>query len=450
MTTIRGTLFSGRNLVATPVELTVTPGRLASVEPSRAVDVSLADVTVSDRLANVPRFLYLPDNRTIETPDNAAVDELLLHQSQGGMARAIHFLESRARIAAAATVLLVAAAAAGLWWGLPVAARKAAMAVPDSIEERAGRAGEAAFARFLGPSALTAAQRARVERLLAPLLEAGRIPAKPRLVFHSMGSDAPNAFALPGGVIIVSDELVRLAGEQNGELSAVLAHEIAHWRRRHGLQSVFRNSTALLLVSTLTGDLSTLTTFAGNLPFVLLQRGYSREFEAEADADAIALLRRAGIPLFHFAAILRKLEAARPKQGADFTYLSTHPGTADRIRTINAAGGRVAAETRPPEPPVSQLQVEPSLELQPRAIRRPAPVYPADLRARAISGSVRLQFIVDEKGDVQDVTVLESSDAGFDDAAIAAVSAWKFEPGRKHGRAVRVRAFQLLEFNATE
>ena len=56
-------------------------------------------------------------------------------------------------------------------------------------------------------------------------------------------------------------------------IAAVLAHELGHVERRHGLQSVLRNSAALLVVSTITGDLSTLSTFSATLPFLLLQYG---------------------------------------------------------------------------------------------------------------------------------------------------------------------------------
>jgi len=145
-------------------------------------------------------------------------------------------------------------------------------------------------------------------------------------------------------LLVVSAALGALANDE--ELAAVLAHEIGHWQLRHGLQGVLRSSAALLLVSTVSGDLSALTTFAGTIPFVLLQRGYSREFEEAADAYAVDLLRQADISVAHFATILKKLENARPGSGQDLTYLSTHPATHDRIKRVNPA--------RLPPPPITR------------------------------------------------------------------------------------------------
>jgi len=226
--TIQGTLFDGNTLTPSPIALRSVNGRLESADDPRTIAVPLVDVRVSDRLGDVPRFLYLPDNRTIETADNAAVDHLLdLHQ-RGKLVRLVHGLESHARIAAVATVLVVTLTFASLWWGLPVLARRAAMAVPAGIEYQAGRASMASFNQMLRPTSLSRYDRNRVQAQFDRLMKAGAIPGKSELEFRSMGGTFPNAFALPGGIFVISDELVQLAGEDD-ELTAVLAHEIGHW-----------------------------------------------------------------------------------------------------------------------------------------------------------------------------------------------------------------------------
>lgn len=456
--TFEGTLFTGETLQGTEVACVAIAGRLESTDTARTIDVALAEVRVSDRLAHVPRFLYLPRQRTIETPDNAAVDALLAAQQRGDVAQIVHRLESHARLAAVATVLIVAITAAAIWWGGPVLARRTAQAVPADIERRAGQASLITLNSWLSPSQLDRAGRRRAQAQLDRLTQAGAFAGKPELVFRSMGGNFPNAFALPGGVIVVSDELVALANDD--ELAAVFAHEVAHWQRRHALQSVLRNSAALLVVSTVTGDLSTLTTFAGTIPMQLLQRGYSREFETEADADAVRLLVRARIDPASFASILEKLENARPATGQDFSYLSTHPGTADRVRAVQAIAKELgwtppavkspAAQALPPK--VTEASdvfdsTERQPDEQPRPISRQAPSYPSALRAAGISGSVTVEFIIEKTGDVSHVRVVRSSNPGFEDAAVAAILGWKFQPGRKQGRPVRVRASQLLSFD---
>lgn len=449
--TFQGFLFDAETLAARPVVATVTAGRLQGSAPEPVFDVSLADVRVSDRLADVPRYLYLPDGLTIETADNAAVDTLLSGQSRGRLVAFVHALEGHARVAAVATVLLVAATAASLWWGLPVLALRTAEAVPARIETQVGEAGLAAINRFLPPSQLGNRDRARVQDQLDRLMLAGEIKQQPRLVFRSMGGNSPNAFALPGGIIIFSDELVKLA-DSDEEIAAVLAHEIGHWQRRHGIQGVLRNSAALLVVSTVTGDLSTLTTFAGTIPFTLLQRGYSREFEAEADRYGVALLRQAGIHPRFFASILEKLEQARPTKGQDFSYLGTHPSTEDRIRQVDPSyvPGRIAKAPAPAaEKPVAAPAAS-TKQTPPRAIFQPPPLYPAMLMAAKISGEVKVEFTIDANGDVKNPRVVKSTDARFEAAALEAVATWKFTPGSKAGRNVAVRSSILLQFDADQ
>ena len=451
-----GNLFDGESLAAPAVSLEVGDHRLRSETAGITLDVPVAEVRTSDRLASLPRFLYLPDGRTIATPDNDSIDALLAGQRRGRVVAAVHWLEARARVAAAATLLLVAGVAATVWWGLPVFARRTAMAVPASIEAQAGKTALLTIDRLLAPTQLQPAEMMRVEHQLDRLISAGGLDSRPQLVFRSMGGQFPNAFALPGGHIVVSDELVRLATADE-EVAAVLAHEIGHWQHRHGLQSMLRSSAALLVVSTVTGDLSTLTTFAGTIPFVLLQRGYAREFEEEADTYAVDLLRKARIDAAYFAVILKKLEAARPPQGQDFTYLSTHPATPDRIRRIDPTGAAARlvqagpAGVEPVKFTSSQNKQEPIIlgahDTPPRVLQQAAPRYPSIMAANSLEGSVTLEFVIDEKGDVHSPRIVRSSYKEFEAEAVAAVLQWKFTPARHKGRTVSTRVLQTLEFN---
>jgi TonB family protein len=466
-TTFTGSLFDGETLAVRPLALEAADGRLRSQTDGIAVDVTLSGVRASDRLASLPRFLYLPDGRTIETQDNDAIDTLLAGQRRGRVVAAVHWLEVRSRVAAAATVLLVAGVAATVWWGLPVLAHQVAMAVPPSIEKQAGQTAMATLNRLLAPTQLKRTDQARVNAQLNRLLKARPLSAKPELVFRSMGGKFPNAFALPGGFIVVSDELVALANDE--ELAAVLAHEVGHWQLRHGLQGVLRSSAALLLVSTVSGDLSALTTFAGTIPFVLLQRGYSREFEEAADAYAVDLLRQADISVAHFATILKKLEDARPGSGQDLTYLSTHPATDDRIKRVNPTGLLPPPITRQnsrvtlTNSAVRYEMTRASMDregitvadvvkdsIPPKPLEQLPPTYPAGLLATGAGGEIELGFTVDEQGHLQSPEVTKSSHKEFEQATLEAVAQWKFSPGQLRGRNVRTHLTTTIRFGSDD
>jgi Zn-dependent protease with chaperone function len=94
------------------------------------------------------------------------------------------------------------------------------------------------------------------------------------IIFRRAGM--PNAFALPGGTIVVTDEMVAAVGSDD-ELLAVLDHEIGHVRGRHAMRRCCRVPASPKMTA-LAGD-AVGVTFAVSADEMLLQSGYSRKFE---------------------------------------------------------------------------------------------------------------------------------------------------------------------------
>jgi protein TonB len=90
------------------------------------------------------------------------------------------------------------------------------------------------------------------------------------------------------------------------------------------------------------------------------------------------------------------------------------------------------------------------LNEQPKARVQPQPAYPYAMSQAGISGEVVVEFVINEAGNVIDARVVRSSHPEFESPAVQAVLKWKFKPGRKDGRAVKVRASQLLAFNLND
>ncbi|MBI2496761.1 MAG: energy transducer TonB [Opitutae bacterium] len=88
-----------------------------------------------------------------------------------------------------------------------------------------------------------------------------------------------------------------------------------------------------------------------------------------------------------------------------------------------------------------------NLDQRPVARVQPQPAYPYEMSRAGISGEVVVEFIINANGDVVDTRVMRSSHREFEIPAMQAVQKWKFKAGRKGGRAVNVRASQLIEFN---
>ena len=138
--------------------------------------------------------------------------------------------------------------------------------------------------------------------------------------------------------MVVLDELVELA-EHDEEILAVLAHELAHVERRHGLRMTIQSTAVGAFIAWWMGDFSPVIAAA---PAALLQASHSRELESEADADAAQSLRRIGIAPSRLADILERMarkhgERTESRTGADDAwtdYLSSHPATHRRIEAL--------------------------------------------------------------------------------------------------------------------
>lgn len=166
--------------------------------------------------------------------------------------------------------------------------------------------------------------------------------------FMIMDTDEINAFAAPGGFILVSRGMLRCCRNED-ELAAVLAHEIAHVQREHGLRAISKSrwtSAATIMASeagrNLGGQqLAELTTlFEGSISDVtqtLANSGYARSFEREADGDAIVILQRVGYNPQGLVNMLAEMGKRLEKDTRGFA--KTHPDPNDRIKDIRRTIG---------------------------------------------------------------------------------------------------------------
>lgn len=86
----------------------------------------------------------------------------------------------------------------------------------------------------------------------------------------------------------------------------------------------------------------------------------------------------------------------------------------------------------------------------PTPMRTSAPNYPTQLKRDGITGMVSVSIMVNEQGEVEDAKVVKSSNPGFDQAAIEAVSKWKFKPAKKAGAPVSVKVVVPVKFAMDE
>jgi len=167
--------------------------------------------------------------------------------------------------------------------------------------------------------------------------------------FLILDSDEINAFATPGGLIFVTRGMLRLCRNED-EVAAVLAHEISHVQLGHGIQSIEKSrvTTALTTLAAESAktfgkkELADLTrTFEGSINDItstLINNGYSRSFEREADRNAVRLLERVGYNPGALVSMLEEMQKRLKPGGLDFA--KTHPPPASRIADLEAEGIR--------------------------------------------------------------------------------------------------------------
>jgi Zn-dependent protease with chaperone function len=328
-----GRYFDGRSSRALEVEVWIDGAslRLRGEGVDRVAMLEALDV--SSRLAGTPRQLRFPDGASVELPDGDALADALAPAGRD-RGRLLAALERHTGVALLALVASVAALAWAVRAGVPALARVVAERLPESVEEKLGAHTLSAIdGQWFAPSELDAATRARLAERFAALGAALALERTPALE-HRRGDElGANAFALPGGTIVVTDELVALAGDED-EVAAVLAHELGHVRHRHALRSALQNVGVGVLIAGALGDFASISAVSGSLPVLLTELHYSRSFEREADASAAETLDAVGIPRERLARMLERLAESHGGDAAWAAYLSTHPATAERAEAL--------------------------------------------------------------------------------------------------------------------
>jgi predicted Zn-dependent protease len=164
--------------------------------------------------------------------------------------------------------------------------------------------------------------------------------------FLLLDSDEVNAFAAPGGLILVTRGMLRCC-ENEDELAAVLAHEICHVAMKHGLRSIKqgRLTEAFTIIAAESAkqlgseELASLTrefeASVGDVVMTLTTSGYSRTQERDADAAAVQLLRRAGYPEAAMITMLRRMNE-RLSDAGGLGFAKTHPSAKSRENSLRS------------------------------------------------------------------------------------------------------------------
>jgi Zn-dependent protease with chaperone function len=359
---IRGRWFDGRS--SQPRSVLVTLYAAASGPGLRIHDLAAAarQLELSGKQVRWPQAWSVgraPRTLAIDLRENGSLEIDDVAQWQAALAAAgqrpalSQRMQTRWAVFLAVLVVAIAGLAAFYRWGTPWAATQLTREVPLEWETALSQRALADLdQRVLHPSKLSALRQTQLrERFSAlsaqvdPSMRRYSAYAPPLSLAFRSGLGA-NAFALPGGTIVMTDGLVEAAsqpGMGDDALAGVLAHEIGHVMHRHTTRVIVEQAVLNVGLGLALGDVSSLISMGGSL---LTGLAYRRSHEAEADCFAAALMRKAQLPSAPMADLLLSMEQAqqhRPAPAAKdsgasqsssalASLLSSHPATAERAR----------------------------------------------------------------------------------------------------------------------
>jgi beta-barrel assembly-enhancing protease len=166
--------------------------------------------------------------------------------------------------------------------------------------------------------------------------------SRPDIPYHFVVIASPlyNAFACPGGIIFVSSTMVK-ALEDEAELAAILAHEVAHVSHRHALKSIrrakFFEGVGRITAATMKGEKGKeFQSMIGDLQTVLFDKGLDKNMEYEADLAAMQTAYRTGYDPKGFLRVLEELEKREAAAQKQNSWFSTHPPPKARLDRTRA------------------------------------------------------------------------------------------------------------------
>lgn len=304
--------------------------RITGDDGAQLALIALTEVHATSRLGAMRRRLDFPDGSSFETSDNDGVDHML------GRHSLLHRLESSWRTVLVSVLVAALATAAFAVYGVPAMAGWLAHHTPASVARYTTQQTLATLDKIaLKPSKTPLAVQKHYQALLAAVA-AGAPPSAGgyHLQFRDAPRIGPNAFALPDGTIIITDQMIPMV-KSNDEIEGVFAHEISHVVHAHGLQRIYQASLVPATIAFVTGDASQIGHFAAILPGILLQAAYSRGFEQQADDDAGRQLRRMGKNPAALADLLERLDKKMCGRGdCGPSWLGSHPTTSLRAARL--------------------------------------------------------------------------------------------------------------------
>ncbi|NTS75821.1 M48 family metallopeptidase [Catenovulum sp. SM1970] len=298
---------------------------------------SLEQCELSPRIGSTPQYIDLPNGARLVSEDFDALAAIFTKQSPF-IDKLSHFLESKwLYLLASLAVTCITA-----WWlvnsAIPAMADSIAKQLPSQIlAQVSDQSLDLLAEHYLSDSELSLTKRGTIASYFEHYISQLDTPYDYQLHFYKGNDLQANAFALPNGHIVITDELVELLVDDE-RIMSVLLHEVGHVEQRHGLRNVLQQLGIFILFGMFLNDLGDVSGVFSGIPMAVLQLDYSRQFEYQADRFAIEQIHQADSVIQassdDFIKSFELMSEYYQDSGDVPEFLSTHPLTENRINQI--------------------------------------------------------------------------------------------------------------------
>src|SRR5262245_33955808 len=274
------------------------------------------------------RTLYLKNPDLIRSFREAVPDHLNLPLTQ--VAEQVRQVRHRRQLVWGIVGGVILSTVLGLWLGADLLVEVAVSRIPVEWEQKLG---ESAYRDFLINQEVVkeGSGVGALEEMTRRLTE--QIQNNPyTFEVTVVKSDVVNAFALPGGYVVVFTGLMKKA-ESGEEVAGVLSHEVNHVLQRHGLDRIVKTLGLMAVVTILVGDPQGLAGLMKQVGLELVTLKFGRAQETEADLTGLLLLQRAKIDP---TGMIRFFERLSEKDHGQMEWFSTHPMSTARAELLKA------------------------------------------------------------------------------------------------------------------
>lgn len=295
--------------------------RLTTQDETRTIE---ADFEVEFPVGSAPFWVRFADGGAFESADRQAMQTLF--NQRRPLANRLESRWSAVIILGAVLLLLIG----GGTLAIKPVSRWAAHSLPESVNIALENNTYALLqSHLLEPTGIDVQTRAKIQAYFDRAADRTGVSGA-RLAFHNAPALGANAMALPAGLIICTDAMAETVRNE-AEWKGLFYHELGHVKHRHALRGVLQNSVVLIALIAMGADITGGMGPSG-VAMLLVQNGYSREFEREADAFAKMQLGAEGLDPSALGSLLVRLNDTRTEPDLLKGLLSSHPDINERTK----------------------------------------------------------------------------------------------------------------------